>query len=344
MIVVMKDGATQAEVEEVQARLHEAGYGSHLSVGEEKTLVGAVGEAPPHKQALMEALDTLPFVERVIPVTKPYRLALRAFRPEGTRFRVGGATIGDGTVVIAGPCSVEMEEQILASARGVAKAGASMLRGGAFKPRTGPYSFQGLGPEGLGLLERAREETGLPFITEVMDPRDVEVVAASADVLQIGARSMQNYTLLKEVGRARKPTMLKRGLSATYDEWLQAAEYILAEGCAEVMLCERGIRTFETHTRNTLDLAAVPVIRELSHLPIIIDPSHGTGRTRYVPSMARAAIAAGADGLMIEIHPDPTHAWTDGAQALDLDQFEGLMRELATIAEVCGRPLERAAS
>jgi 3-deoxy-7-phosphoheptulonate synthase len=340
MIVVLADNAAPGQVEEVRERLHAAGYRTQLSQGEMKTLVGALGEAPPQKEALMAALETLPFVERVIPVTKPYKLAMRAFRPEGTRFTVRGVTIGGGcTVVIAGPCSVETEEQILASARAVAAAGAAMLRGGAYKPRTGPYSFQGLGREGLQLLVRAREETGLPFITEVMDPRDVELVAAYTDVLQVGARSMQNYTLLREVGRARTPVMLKRGLSATFEEWLQAAEYILAEGNADVMLCERGIRTYETQTRNTLDLSAVPVLRDLSHLPVIVDPSHGTGKTRYVPPMARAAVAAGADGLMIEIHPDPTHAWTDGAQALDLPQFAALMRELAPLASLCGRPL-----
>jgi 3-deoxy-7-phosphoheptulonate synthase len=340
MIVVLADKATPSELEEVRERLHAVGYRTQLSRGEMKTLVGAVGEAPPEKEALMAALETLPFVERVIPVTKPYKLALRAFRPEGTQFGVRDVSVGGGnTVVIAGPCSVETERQILASARAVSEAGAALLRGGAYKPRTGPYSFQGLGREGLQLLVRAREETGLPFITEVMDPRDVELVATYSDVLQIGARSMQNYTLLREVGRAPTPVMLKRGLSATYEEWLQAAEYILAEGNANVMLCERGIRTYETHTRNTLDLAAVPVLRDLSHLPVIVDPSHGTGKTRYVASMARAAVAAGADGLMIEVHPDPTHAWTDGAQALDLAQFAALMRELEPLAALCGRPL-----
>ncbi len=344
MIVVMAEGATGAQIQEVQDRLAEVGYGAHLSRGEERTLVGAVGEAPPEKEAVMASLESLPFVERVIPVTKPYRLGLRAFRPEGTRFEVRGVPVGgDRLVVIAGPCSVETEGQIVGTATAVAGAGASLLRGGAFKPRTGPYSFQGLGREGLAMLERAREASGLAFITEVMDPRDVEVVAASADVLQIGARSMQNYTLLREVGRARVPVMLKRGLSATYDEWLQAAVYILAEGNDRLMLCERGIRTYETGTRNTLDLAAVPVLGELSHLPVIVDPSHGTGRTRYVPSMARAAVAAGAHGLMVEVHPDPTHAWTDGAQALSLDQFRGLMDELTPLAALCGRPVARAA-
>jgi 3-deoxy-7-phosphoheptulonate synthase len=340
MIVVLADNAGPAQVEEVRERLHAAGYRTQLSRGEMKTLVGALGEAPPEKEALMAALETIPFVERVIAVTKPYKLAMRAFRPEGTRFTVRGVTLGGGnTVVIAGPCSVETERQILACARAVAAEGAAMLRGGAYKPRTGPYSFQGLGREGLQLLVRAREETGLPFITEVMDPRDVELVATYSDVLQIGARSMQNYTLLREVGRTSTPVMLKRGLSATFEEWLQAAEYILAEGNPHLMLCERGIRTYETQTRNTLDLSAVPVLRDLSHLPVIVDPSHGTGKTRYVAPMARAAVAAGADGLMIEVHPDPTHAWTDGAQALDLPQFAALMRELAPLASLCGRPL-----
>lgn len=345
MIVVLQEHATAEQVQAVQDRLHEAGYRTHLSRGEERTLVGAVGEAPPAKEALMSSLETLPFVERVIPVTKPYKLATRAFRPGGTAFSVKGVQIGGGhTVVMAGPCSVETEKQILSIAAAVAQAGAAILRGGAYKPRTGPYSFQGLGPEGLRLLELARSEAGLPFITEVLDPRDVERVAASADILQIGARNMQNYTLLREVGQTQTPVMLKRGLSATFDEWLQAAEYILSEGNTQLMLCERGIRTYETETRNTLDLSAVPVLHELSNLPVIVDPSHGTGKTRYVPAMARAGVAAGADGLMIEVHPDPTHAWTDGSQALDLDAFTSLMRELAALAEVCGRPLARYAS
>jgi 3-deoxy-7-phosphoheptulonate synthase len=340
MIVVLQENASPEQIQSVQDRLHEAGYGTHLSRGEERTLVGAVGESPPGKEALMSSLETLPYVERVIPVTKPYKLAMRTFRPEGTCFTVRGVRIGGGgTVVMAGPCSVETERQILTVARAVAEAGAAILRGGAYKPRTGPYSFQGLGPDGLRLLEQAREETGLPFITEVLDPRDVERVAACADILQIGARNMQNYTLLRQVGQARVPVMLKRGLSATFDEWLQAAEYILCEGNSQVMLCERGIRTFETETRNTLDLSAVPVLHDLSNLPVIVDPSHGTGKTRYVPSMARASVAAGADGLMIEVHPDPTHAWTDGAQALDLTVFAGLMRELGPLAAICGRPL-----
>jgi 3-deoxy-7-phosphoheptulonate synthase len=230
------------------------------------------------------------------------------------------------------------------TARAVRERGAHLLRGGAFKPRTGPYHFQGLGEEGLRHLATARAETGLPIVTEVLDPRDVERVAAVADVLQLGARNMQNYTLLREVGRARRPVLLKRGLSATYDEWLQAAEYLLSEGNRAVMLCERGIRTFETHTRNCLDLAAVPAMRELSHLPIIIDPSHGTGRSRYVAAMARAAVAAGADGLMLEVHLDPHAAWTDAAQAIDAAEFGSLMQDLAALGPVCGRPLHTPAA
>jgi 3-deoxy-7-phosphoheptulonate synthase len=341
MVIILAPTATDTDVADVQRRLESYGYQSHLSRGEERTLIGAVGAAPPNKAAIMEALETLAFVERVVPITRSYKLAAREFNPSGSSFDLGGGIrVGAGSaIVMAGPCSVESEEQIVATARAVRKAGAHLLRGGAFKPRTGPYHFQGLGDEGLRHLATARAETGLPIVTEVLDPRDVEKVAATADVLQLGARNMQNYTLLREVGRSSRPVLLKRGLSATYDEWLQAAEYLLSEGNRRVMLCERGIRTFETHTRNCLDLAAVPAMRELSHLPVIIDPSHGTGRSRYVAAMAKAAIAAGADGLMIEVHLDPHAAWTDAAQAIDADEFAALLGDLKRLGAVCDRPL-----
>lgn len=345
MVIVLTPSASDADIADLQRRLEGFGYQSHLSRGEERTLVGAVGAAPPNKAAIMEALQTLDYVEQVVPITRSYKLAAREFNPAGSSFDVGGVTVGGGhTVVIAGPCSVESEEQIVATARAVRAAGAHMLRGGAFKPRTGPYHFQGLGEIGLSYLAIARAETGMPIVTEVLDPRDVARVAETADILQLGARNMQNFTLLREVGRCPRPVLLKRGLSATYDEWLQAAEYLLSEGNRCVMLCERGIRTFETHTRNCLDVTAVPAVRELSHLPIIIDPSHGTGRSRYVSAMAKAGIAAGADGLMVEVHVDPHAAWTDAAQAIDTEEFGVLMRDLTALSELCGRPLHPAAA
>jgi 3-deoxy-7-phosphoheptulonate synthase len=341
MVIILTPAATEAEIKELEHRLAGFGYQSHLSRGEERTLVGAVGAAPPNKTAIMEALETLSYVERVVPITRPYKLAAREFNPSGSQFEIGrGVTVGgDRTVVMAGPCSVESEEQIVSTARAVRAAGGHILRGGAFKPRTGPYHFQGLGDEGLRYLATARAETGLPIVTEVLDPRDVDRVSQTADILQLGARNMQNFTLLREVGRSSLPVLLKRGLSATYDEWLQAAEYLLSEGNRRIMLCERGIRTFETHTRNCLDLAAIPAMRELSHLPIIIDPSHGTGRSRYVAPMARAAVAAGANGLMVEVHIDPHAAWTDAAQAIDANEFAAMMRDLEALGELCRRPL-----
>jgi 3-deoxy-7-phosphoheptulonate synthase len=340
MIIVLGPGATDAQVEAVQRRLEEVGYVAHLSRGSEKTVIGVVGDTRPDKEQLMEQLSLLPGVEQVVPILKPYKIAGRRFRADRTVIPLDGVSIGgESLVVMAGPCSVESETQILEAARGVRASGAQFLRGGAYKPRTGPYGFQGLGEEGLALLAAAREATGLRIITEVLDPRHVEQVGGTADVFQIGARNMQNFQLLREVGRFGKPAMLKRGLSATYDEWLQAAEYLLSEGNAHVMMCERGIRTFEPHTRNTLDLAAVPVLHELTHLPVVVDPSHGVGYARYVAPMAMAAVAAGAHALMIEVHPDPRRAVTDGPQALDLDQFATLMAELGRLAAFLGRPL-----
>ena len=338
MLVVMKQDATDDEVKGVLARLKEANLEGHLSPGEERVVIGAVGIIV--DPDIRPAVSRMAGVEEVIAISRPYKLTGREFQPEDTVIDVGGVTIGDGAmVVMAGPCSIENEEHMVATARAVRAAGAQIIRGGAFKPRTSPYAFRGLGEEGLRHLAAAREETGLPVITEVMSERDVEVVARYADVLQIGTRNMQNFTLLDEVGLTRKPVMLKRGLTATIDEWLLAAEYIMAKGNREVILCERGIRTFETATRNTLDLSAIPVIKRLSHLPIVSDPSHGTGHWYLVEPMARASMAVGADALMIEVHPSPDHALSDGPQSLTFENFAELMESLERIGEAVGRPL-----
>ncbi|MFD1396579.1 3-deoxy-7-phosphoheptulonate synthase [Kroppenstedtia eburnea] len=327
MILVLEPDAGSAEVDRIVKTLEEKGVKVHYSKGVDKTILGLIGD----KQVLSRlAVERFSGVEKVIHVSEPFKLAGRSFHPEPSRIQVGNVTIGGGApVVIAGPCSVESRDQILETARAVKQAGAGLLRGGAFKPRSSPYSFQGLGEEGLKLLAEAGEETGLPVVSEVMDPENLDLVAEYVDILQLGARNMQNFHLLKKVGKAGKPVLLKRGLSATIVEWLMSAEYILNEGNPHVILCERGIRTFETHTRNTLDLSAVPVIRHLSHLPIIVDPSHGTGKWRYVTPMSRAALAAGADGLMVEVHPDPEVALSDGPQSLTLDNFRSMMAELS---------------
>jgi len=331
MIVVMSRQAGETEIENVIKRLKGLGFDIHLSRGVERTIIGAIGD---RKAVAAEDLEAMDGVEKVVPILQPFKLASRDFKPENTVIRVGEAVFGGGDpVIIAGPCAVESREQILAAAEVVKRAGGKMLRGGAFKPRTSPYSFQGLEEEGLRLLAEAREKTGLPVVTEVMDPRDVPLVASYADVLQIGARNMQNFQLLREVGKIRKPVMLKRGPSATLEEWLMAAEYIMSGGNYEVILCERGIRTFEKYTRNTLDLSAVPAVKHLSHLPIVVDPSHGTGRWRLVPPMAKAALVAGADGIMMEIHPKPEEALSDGPQSLTFDRFEQLMVELARLVQ-----------
>jgi 3-deoxy-7-phosphoheptulonate synthase len=341
MIIVMASDSTDEHVDGIVTRLGEMGLSGHTSKGADRTVIGVIGVGFPRE--LPEIIEVMPGVDHVARITKSWKHASREFKPTDTIVKVGDVEIGGNElVVMAGPCSVESREQILAAAHTARDAGAQLLRGGAYKPRTGPYSFQGLGPEGLDLLSAAREETGLRIITEVLDPRHVEGVAAQADVLQIGARNMQNFQLLREVGQARKPVMLKRGISATIDEWLQAAEYILSEGNRDLMLCERGIRTYETYTRNTFDLSAIPVLRECSHLPIVADPSHGTGYARFVAPMAKAAVAAGADALMIEMHPDPAHALTDGPQALAPAQFAELMRELTGLAAYLGRPLAAA--
>jgi len=285
-------------------------------------------------------LELLPGVDEVIPISKPYKLSSREFQHEDTVIKVGDVSIGGDTlVIIAGPCAVETEKQVLETARTVKEAGANILRGGAFKPSTSPYQFRGLGKEGLEILALARAETGLPLITEVLTPQDVDLVARYTDILQIGARNMQNFALLDEVGKVRKPVMLKRGMSATIQEWLLSAEYILSQGNRQVMLCERGIRTFETYTRNTLDISAIPIVKKLSHLPVIGDPSHGTGKWYLVTPLSLAAVAAGADGLMVEVHPNPDQALKDGAQSLTFDSFQQLMAQLAPVAASVNRKL-----
>lgn len=335
MIVVMRPGATREEVLSVCRRLEELGFRTHPIYGQEKTVVGAIGD----KRALSsEAIVNLPGVEKVVPILKPYKLVSRELKETSTIVRVGEIPVGGrGIVVMAGPCAVESEEQLLSVARFVKAAGAHILRGGAFKPRTSPYAFQGLEEEGLKMLARARQETGLPFVTEVVDTRDVALVAEYADALQIGARNMQNFRLLQEAGATGKPILLKRGFAATVEEWLMAAEYILDAGNPNVILCERGIRTFEPATRFTLDLSAVAVVKENSHLPVIVDPSHGTGSWKYVLPLARAAVAVGADGLLIEVHPDPARALCDGPQSLHPETFDRLMGELTPLAVAVGR-------
>jgi len=337
MIVVMKTSCSQGEIDGVVARIQQLGLKTHVSQGVERTIIGILGQVLTN---LQDTLLLLPGVEEIIPVSKPYKLASREFHPQNTIVKVNDIAIGgDEVVVIAGPCAVESEEQLLATAREVKANGASILRGGAFKPRTSPYHFRGLGIKGLKMLAKAREETGMPIITEVMAPNDVELVASYADILQIGARNMQNFILLDEVGKTRKPVMLKRGLSATIQEWLLAAEYILAQGNERLILCERGIRTFETSTRYTMDISAIPIIKRVSHLPIMADPSHATGKWYLVAPLALAAIAAGADGLMIEVHPSPDLALSDGAQSLTFDNFRQFMSQLVPIVQATRRKL-----
>jgi len=337
LIIVMKTGSQDREITDVLARLDNLGLKGHLSRGVERTVIGVVGVTAAVPD-LRERLSMIPGVEDVVPISRPYKLASREFKPDDTVIKVGGVKIGGNeVVVIAGPCAAETREQVMSTARAVKAAGASILRGGAFKPSTSPYSFRGLGEEGLKLLAEAKEETGLPLITEVLTPDDVEMVVRYADILQVGARNMQNFILLDEVGRANKPVMLKRGMSATIQEWLLAAEYILSQGNRQVILCERGIRTFETYTRNTMDVSAIPIIHKLSHLPIVADPSHGTGKWYLVAPMALAAVAAGAIGLLVEVHPAPDTALKDGAQSLTFEHFEDLMRQLVPVAAAMGR-------
>ena len=337
MIVVMKTACKEEEIDGVVARVEKFGLKTHISRGVAHTVIGILGQTFPD---LKDRLELLPGVEDVIPISKPYKLASREFHPENTVITVGDITIGgDEIVVMAGPCAVESEEQLLDTALAVKASGARILRGGAFKPSTSPYSFRGLGEEGLKLLAKARKETGMPLITEVMSPLDVELVASYADILQVGARNMQNFVLLDEVGKLRKPVMLKRGMSATIQEWLLAAEYILVQGNEQLILCERGVRTFETYTRNTMDVSAIPIIKKVSHLPIIADPSHATGKWYLVTPVALAAVAAGADGIMVEVHPNPDQALKDGAQSLTFDNFSKLMSQLAPVSQAIGRKL-----
>jgi 3-deoxy-7-phosphoheptulonate synthase len=337
MIVIMVQNATQAQVTNVIARIEQLGCQAHISEGKERTIIGIIGNGRPLDREPIERMDG---VDRTVPVLRPFKLASREFHPQDTIVPVNGVTIGDRQlVVMAGPCAVEGREQLLEAAQAVKRAGAQMLRGGAFKPRTSPYSFQGLGEEALRLLAAAREETGLPVVTEVMAPEQVPLVTTYADVLQIGARNMQNYALLHAVGEAQRPVLLKRGMMSTVEELLMAAEYVLSHGNERVVLCERGIRTFETYTRNTLDISAVPLLKQLSHLPVVVDPSHGTGKWELVGAVAKAAVAAGADGLLIEVHPHPSRALSDGAQSLKPETFAQLMAELRAVAQAVGREL-----
>lgn len=337
MIVVMKSGATDKEVREVIRHIESAGLTVNLSSGVERSVIGVLGQIFPD---LRDMLEALPGVDEVIAISKPYKLASREFHPDDTVIRVGDITIGDGEVVVmAGPCAVESEQQLLETAKAVKAAGANILRGGAFKPSTSPYNFRGLGEEGLKILAQVSKETGMPVVTEVMSASEVDMVASYADIIQIGARNMQNFNLLDEAGKIEKPVMLKRGLSATIQEWLLAAEYILSQGNRQLMLCERGIRTFETYTRNTMDISAIPIIEKVSHLPIIADPSHGTGKWYLVAPMALAAVAAGADGVMIEAHPAPDIALKDGTQSLTFDNFQQLMTQLKPVAAAVGQRL-----
>lgn len=342
MIVVLKPDAQEDQIEEVCERVRESGLEPHVSRGERRTVVGCVGD---ESRLVDVPFESLTGVEEVHPIERPYRMAAREFVAEPTVVEVGGHPVGSGFTVIAGPCSVEGKEMVVETARSVSEAGANLLRGGAFKPRTSPYSFQGLGEEGLRYLAHAREETGLPVVTEVMDPRRVELVSRYADLLQIGARNMQNYDLLREVGGAEKPVFLKRGMSATIRDLLLAAEYVINAGNPNVVLCERGIRTFVSETRNTLDISAVPVLKEETHLPVIVDPAHATGRRELIAPLAAAAAAVGADGVMVEVHPQPDRALSDGAQSLTFDGFRALMdrvRAIAALREEEPRELARA--
>ncbi len=337
MIIIMKQGATSAQIANVTARIEQLGCRVHLSEGEERTIIGVIGNGRPLD---CEPIERMAGVERTVPILRPFKLASREFHPQDTVVMVNGVPIGGRQVVVmAGPCAVESRDQLLETARAVKEAGAHVLRGGAFKPRTSPYSFQGLGEEGLRLLAEAREETGLLVVTEVMEPQLVPLVTTYADILQVGARNMQNYALLHAVGEAQRPVLLKRGMMSTIEELLMAAEYILSHGNDRVILCERGIRTFEHYTRNTLDISAVPLLKQLSHLPVIVDPSHGTGKWELVEPVSRAAVAAGADGLIIEVHPHPDKALSDGAQSLKPARFAALMQSLRPVAAAVGRVL-----
>ncbi len=339
MIIIMKHDATDEQINHVTDKLKSLGFGVHLSKGVERTVIGAIGDK---RLLVSENIQVLPGVAELVPISKPYKLVSREFKTEDTVVKIGeNVSIGRGMpiCVIAGPCSVESKDQIISTAKAIKAAGASALRGGAYKPRTSPYSFQGLGEEGLKYMAEAKKETGLPIVTECLDPRDLATVIKYADVIQIGARNMQNFVLLREVGKIKKPVLLKRGAGNTIEELLMSAEYILSEGNRNVILCERGIRTLETYTRNTLDISAIPVIKDLTHLPVVVDPSHGTGKWKYVPAMSLAAVAAGADGLIIEVHPHPDSALSDGPQSLTPENFKNLMAELKKVATAVGRKI-----
>ena len=339
MIIVLKKDITQQQFQEVVDMVKDLGFHAHVIQGTERTVIGAVGSSRGREK--LQAMENMPGVENVMPILQPYKLASLEVKAEKTVIPVrnGTAVGGKTVVVIAGPCAVESEEQLIETARAVKAAGATMLRGGAFKPRTSPYSFQGMEEEGLILLRNARDETGLPIVTEVMKPADIDIICKYADVLQVGARNVQNFALLKELGKIDKPVLLKRGMMTTIEEFLMSAEYILSAGNSRVILCERGIRTFETATRNTLDLSCVPLLRLRTHLPVVVDPSHGTGHWKLVAPMSYAAIAAGADGLLIEVHPHPEHAVSDGIQSLTPDKFAAMMKTLARFADAAERSL-----
>lgn len=337
MIVIMKHNATKSEIKQVENHLTQLGFQTHPIYGEVKTVIGAIGD-----KRLLDTitLETMPGVECLVPIMKPYKLAGKELKAKPTIVKIGDVKIGGSEIVVmAGPCAIENEEDFVSVAQKVKASGAKILRGGAFKPRTSPYAFQGLEEDGLKIMAKARDITGLKLVTEVVDTRDVNLVASYSDIIQIGARNMQNFKLLKEVGITKKPVLLKRGLSATIEEWLMAAEYIMAEGNKDIILCERGIRTYETATRNTIDLSAIPVIKELSHLPIIVDPSHATGTWKYVNPLSRGAIATGSDGLIIEVHNNPCTALCDGSQSLSPENFEQLMKDIKPIAEAVGRKM-----
>ncbi len=337
MIVIMKADATNAQISSVTARIEQIGCQPHISRGQDRTIIGIIGNGRPMDQHTIERMAG---VERTVPIMRPFKLASRDFHPQDTVVKVNDILVGGPRfIVMAGPCAVENDGQLLETAVAVKKAGACILRGGAFKPRTSPYSFQGLGEAGLRLLAAAREETGLSIVSEVMEPQMVPLVAAHVDILQIGARNMQNYALLHAVGEAQRPVLLKRGMMSTIEERLMAAEYVLSHGNDRIILCERGIRTFEPYTRNTLDISAVPLLKQLTHLPVVVDPSHGTGKWELVAPVSRAAVAAGADGLLIEVHPHPEQAVSDGAQSLKLARFVSLMQSLRPVAEAVGRTL-----
>lgn len=337
MVIVMKPQATKEDIAGVERLLKDLNLGVHISQGSERTIIGVIGD----KRMLADyPLELLPGVDRMVHIVEPYKLAGRTFSPENSVIRIKDTEIGgDQIVVMAGPCAVESDEQIISTARYLKEKGVKFLRGGAYKPRTSPYSFQGLEEEGFKILAKAREETGLLIVSEAVSRRSLELAAKYVDIIQIGARNMQNFSLLQEVGRMKLPVMLKRGLSATIEEWLNAAEYIMNEGNYDIILCERGIRTFETYTRNTMDLSSIPAVKELSHLPVIADPSHGTGRWKLVTPMSRAAIAAGADGIIVEVHPCPKEALSDGPQSLNFDTFSELMEDIRKIAVILGREM-----